>query len=274
LARLDNFRFFELSWGKAAALVPAAAKGEECAMDDRVPPYRERSRQNPPPSRWAVPFPLLFFTSLMVAFFLHSPLGRVETILIEGNHLVTKREILDKIRLNKGASFFRWDAGRAEQILEDMPEIDDAQVDKSFPGKVRIRIRESRQVALWRQGDKLVPVLANGRILTKRPWEDGSPSVPVLSDWGANAEERSALARELGLLPRKRLKEIVEIRPGMDPVYRDVVRVHTRWGHEVRLRIKEFHKKMELYSEFRHHPPGTIYLIDSIRFVPERRGGE
>lgn len=243
-------------------------------MDDRVPPYRELPRQNPPSSRWAVPFTLLFFTSLFVAFFLHSPLGKVETIVIEGNHLVSKREILDGIRLKKGASFFRWDARRAEKVLEGMPEIDDATVDKSFPGKIRIRIRESRHVALWKQEDKLLPVLANGRILTERPWGDKSPSVPVLSDWGTRMEEGSALARELGLLSRKRLQEISEIRPGVDPVYRDVVRVHTRGGHEVRLRIKEFHKKMELYTEFRHHPPGTLYLIDSIRFVPERRGRE
>ena len=243
-------------------------------MDDRVPPYRELPGQNPPPSRWAVPFTLLFFTSLLIAFFLHSPLGKVETIVIEGNHLVSKQEILDGIRLKKGASFFRWNARRAEQVLEDMPEIDDATVDKSFPGTIRIRIRESRQVALWKQEDKLVPVLANGRILTKRPWGERPPSVPVLSDWGTRMEEGAALARELGLLPRNRLEEISEIRPGVDPVYRDVVRVHTRWGHEVRLRIKEFHKKMELYPEFRHHPPGTLYLIDSIRFVPERRGGE
>lgn len=243
-------------------------------MDDRVPPYREIPRQNPPPSRWAAPFTLLFFTSLFVAFFLHSPLGKVETIIIEGNVLVSEREILDGTRLKKGASFFRWDARKAERVLEEMPEIDDATVDKDFPGTIRIHLRESRLVALWKQEDKLVPVLANGQILTDRPWEEKAFAGPVLSNWEQGLEEGAALARELGRLPRERLEEISEIRPGVDPVYRDVVRVHTRQGHEVRLRIKGFHKKMELYPEFRRHPPGTLYLIDSIRFVPEHRGGE
>lgn len=243
-------------------------------MVDRVPPFRELPRQNPPPSRWAVPFTLLFFTSLLVAFFLHSPLGKVENIIIEGNHLVSKQEILDEIRLKKGASFFRWDAGEAEQVLEKMPEIENATVDKSFPGTVRIHIRESRQVALWKQEDKLYPVLANGRVLMNRPWKAQPPPGPILSDWGTRTEDRTALARELALLPREKLEEISGIRPAVDPVYRDVVSVDTRWGHEIRLRIKGLHKKMELYPEFHHHPPGTLYLIDSIRFVPERRGRE
>lgn len=243
-------------------------------MYDRVPPFREHSRQTPPPPRWAAPFTLLFFTSLLVAFFLHSPLGKVETIIIEGNDLVSERDILDGIRLKKGASFFRWDARGAERVLENMPEIDDVTVDKAFPGTIRIQVRESRQVALLKQEDKPVPVLANGRILTERPWEERSFFGPVITDWGTNRESVGALARELGRLPRERLEEISQIRPGVDPVYQDVVLVKTRWGHEVRLRIKEFHKKMELYPEFRHHPPGTLYLIDSIRFVPAHRGGE
>ncbi|WP_169713765.1 cell division protein FtsQ/DivIB [Paludifilum halophilum] len=236
-------------------------------MEQRVPTYRPSTRSIKPPSRKAIFFILIFFLGVLFVLFLESPLGEIKKIRVTGNEWVPDQELLEKSRLAKGSSYFRWDASEAQKRLRRLPEIREVKVTKSFPGEVHIQVWEKDRVGYWLDDKKMHPVLADGTVLTDRLWT-GSVDRPLLKGW-SRRELKDALISGLARTPKKVLADISEIRPGKDESYPDLVKAYTRQGHVVRVRAGDFGRKMKYYSAFRNHPPGTLNLLESTWFVPE-----
>ncbi|MDR6224795.1 cell division protein FtsQ/DivIB [Desmospora profundinema] len=238
-------------------------------MEERVRPLRSPTRSRKPPSFVAILFILLFFLGTLIILFLESPLGEIRDVRIKGNHMVTEEELLQLARLEKGSSYFHWDGGEAERRIAALPEVREAVVTKTFPGTVDIEVKESHRVAFWVEGSLAYPVLGNGEILKDRPWS-GNLDKPLLRGWEKRGEWDPALARGLADLPKRIQADLSEIRPGEDSTYPDLVRVYTRNHHVVRVRIRDFGEKIPYYSMFRNRPPGTLNLLESTWFEPEK----
>ncbi|MDA8354421.1 MAG: FtsQ-type POTRA domain-containing protein [Firmicutes bacterium] len=235
-------------------------------MDERVPPLRPSNHGRKPPSVTAIFFILLFFLGIGVVLFLKSPLSEIRNIRIEGNELVSDREVLETIRLVKGTSFFHWDAGQAEEALTTLPEVRDASVTKSFPSAVRVRLNEVERVGYWSRGDRLYPLLSDGSVLREDPWE-GEVDRPVIR--GLNkGEVLISVAKGLSRLSPGVIDEISEIRPGQDDTYSDLVKVYTRRDHLIHVRARDFGEKVKYYAHFKNRPPGTLNLLESTWYVP------
>ncbi|MFC4076527.1 cell division protein FtsQ/DivIB [Salinithrix halophila] len=239
-------------------------------MNQGVPPYRPfRSRK--PVSFAAILFLVFFFTGILLLVFLKSPFSEIQEIEVVGNRMVPEQEVLDRARLKEGTSYFRWDEQRAERELERMIEIDRVTVIRSFPGGIRIDVREVPRAAYWNEKGKTVPVLADGTILRNRTWT-GQIDRPLLRGWKSK-KLPPALTKGLSDLPENIRVEISEIRPGSDHTYPDLIKAYTRQGHIVRVRARDFGEKMKYYSVFRDRPPGTLNLLESTWFIPEKTDG-
>lgn len=238
-------------------------------MEERMRPLRSSTRPRKPPSVTAILSILFFFMGILVLLFLQSPLGEIRDVQIRGNHMVTEEELLQLARLNEGSSYFHWDGKEAEERIAALPEVQEVAVSKTFPGTVVIEVKESERVAFWMDGSDAYPVLANGKVLTDRSWSD-SLDKPLLRGWKKGSGIDPAFARGLADLPKRIQMDLSEIRPGNDPVYPDLVQVYTRNNHTVRVRMKDFAEKIPYYSMFRDRPPGTLNLLESTWFDPER----
>ncbi|GGA32643.1 hypothetical protein GCM10007416_01550 [Kroppenstedtia guangzhouensis] len=235
-------------------------------MEQRVPPLRSPGRGRKPPSIVAILFILLFFLGISMVLFLKSPLSEIREIRIEGNRWLSDREVMETARLMKEASWFHWDAKRAEDRLRDLPEVKEASVIKSFPGMVRIQLREVNRVGYLSERGHIYPLLSDGSVLKKRPWK-GKVDRPLVK--GLNqSPERKMIAAGLAQLPLQVSAEISEIRPGGNDTYPDLVKVYTLRDHLIRVRARDFGEKMKYYPHFMDRPPGTIHLLESTWYVP------
>ncbi|PTM59217.1 cell division protein FtsQ/DivIB [Desmospora activa] len=239
-------------------------------MEERMRPLPSSTRSRKPPSVTAILSILLFFTGVLILLFLKSPLGEIRDVQIKGNHMVTEEELLQLARLNEGSSYFHWDGEEAEERIAALSEVKEAAITKVFPGTVVIEVKESERVAFWMDGSDAYPVLANGKVLTNRTWSD-SLDKPLLKGWKKGEEIDPALARGLADLPKRIQMDLSEIRPGEDATYPDLVQVYTRNNHTVRVRIQDFTEKIPYYSMFRDRPPGTLNLLESTWFDPEKK---
>ncbi|PTX51957.1 cell division protein FtsQ [Melghirimyces profundicolus] len=235
-------------------------------MEERVPPLRPSNHGRKPPSVTAIFFILLFFLGVCLVLFLKSPLSEIREIRVEGNHLVSDREVLETVRLVKGTSFFHWETGKAEQALRTLPQVRDATVSKSFPGTVRIRLTEVKRVGYWAGDRKIYPLLSDGSVLQEEPWE-GEVDRPVIRDFG-KGEMLASVAAGLSELSPKVILELSEIRPGKDVTYPDLVKIYTRRDHLIRVQASELGEKVKYYPHFKDRPPGTLNLLESTWYVP------
>lgn len=235
-------------------------------MEERIPPFHASSQSQRPPAWRAIGFILLFFMGVLVVLFLHSDLSKIDQVEVEGNFLVSDEEVRSKAGLVKGADFFRWDADQARKALKQVPAIADVSIERSFPGTLRIQIREWETLALWQDEHGLYPLLANGSIQFKRPWENHSFDGPIIRDF--SEEKAKELAEKLVKIPASTRRDLSEITPKASEIYGDLIQVTSRQDHLIYVQLGNFHEKLKLYPRFRNQPQGILYFLETTRYVP------
>jgi cell division protein FtsQ len=237
-------------------------------MVERVPPFRSRVGKKRSPSPWMYIFIFLFFTGMLLILFLRSPLSKIERIEVIGNRLVPTGEILAKTKVAKGISYFGVNASHAEAVLEAMPEIETAKVEKMFPNRIYIQIQEKPPVAILMISEqKFLPILSNGTILENRPVVS-QQFQPTFEGWARSSSTMKLAAVQLDKLPKNILSEIKVIRPV--PGKQDQIEIWSGRNHRIFIRAKDLSKKMLYYPSFIHHPRGTLFLLESIWFIPDK----
>lgn len=237
-------------------------------LDERVPPLRIKVGYKRSLSPWIFAIIFVFLMGILLVLFLLSPFGRVEHLHIEGNRLLTEKEILQIIRLQKGSPHFHFNLSQAKHQLEKCPEIQHVEIKRSFPSKIYIRVKEFPVVAVMQRKDgQFAPVLSNGAILPHRRTTDMVDSGPVIEQKDyANSTLQLAL-RNFVHVPKKIRKEIewihlVKNRP-------DQVMLLSKNRHQIYVRANELHQKLLYYPFFQKHPEGKLYLLQGIWFSPE-----
>jgi cell division protein FtsQ len=240
-------------------------------MDERIPHFRSRVGRRRSPSPWLFVFIFVFFSGMLFILFLRSPLSKIEKIHISGQHLVTTEEILAKTRMKKGVSYFSIDESRAEQTLTQLPEVKRVSVDKTFPNQVYIRVEEWPPVAIFQTEDqKLLPILSNGTILTARPYTSDRPKQPIFRGWVRKNPTFTSAVKQVARLPESIRATFISISPVANDA--EQVEIKSDQQHQIFVRANEITAKCQFYPSFYQHPPGMLYLLESIWFAPRRSG--
>ncbi|SFJ04484.1 cell division protein FtsQ/DivIB [Thermoflavimicrobium dichotomicum] len=237
-------------------------------MDGRVPPLRLRLNNHSSTSPWFYLLMSLFLLTLITILFLRSPLSKLEKIEIGGNKLISDQEILKRIRFVKGISYFHFSPSEARRALETLPELKEVEIKKSFPNQVYIQVQEHPIIALWlTREQKLIPLLANGFAL-KKVSVTNIGAKPIVQGWDSLNPVAVLALKQFALLPKELQEEITSIQPA--PYASDQVLLISKKRHYIFVRAHELLKKVKLYSSFKNHPSGKIYLLESIWFAPEK----
>lgn len=216
---------------------------------------------------------LLFITLLCVLFF-RSSLSKISEITIEGNTFATKEEILQSSGLKTGAPFFGTSSEKISRKLSKIPSIQEVIVDKSFPGKVHITIKEHALSAYELTPDgELKGLLANG---TKIELVNGLMPIekPILTGWKSDDDNLAKLCAALAQIPDELISDISEITPSPTLSYSDRIKMYTRSRFEVISTISLLPRKAEyMNSILQSQDPGKLTLLDADSYVPYNQSG-
>lgn len=237
-------------------------------MEERVPPLRVYVAKRNSPSPWALFLIFLFFIGFLLILFLRSPLGEIHQVKIEGNRLITEKEIIDKTQIRLDESFFRFRSSEVQRVLTKLPEIEEVEVRKVFPSTIHIRIQERKVIALLRTTDaKIIPILDHGILLTHRTTIPMMDNPAIFEGWDEHHEEFRHVVQQFAKVEPNLQKEIAYIRPV--PNHLDQTLLISRVGHKIYVRTEEMAEKMALYPSLRQQSSGSIYLLESVWFSPD-----
>lgn len=94
-----------------------------------------------------------------------SPLFDVDRVVVVGVDRIGADEVVEVAGIDTGDPMVDLDPGAVARRVEDLPRVDDARVERAWPGTVRIRVTEREAVAVAGEGPSAVAVGRDGRIL-------------------------------------------------------------------------------------------------------------
>lgn len=120
-----------------------------------------------------------------------SDILQVAAVEVQGNRMVTKRQVLDKADLNRGGNLLDIDMHQASENIKTLAWVDDVQIRRNWPSTVEIEIREHKPLALINiadaSGTKLHYVDVNGHVFTQVKSETDL-DFPVLTGKGLSRD--------------------------------------------------------------------------------------
>jgi cell division protein FtsQ len=114
-----------------------------------------------------------------------------EQIEVNGNHIVSREAVLQQFVHDRGRSVLRLPLEERRGIIEEIPWVESATVQRILPNRVRVELSERTPIAFLRNGTELALIDVHGVILDRPKSED--LQFPVVTGLSENTprEERS-----------------------------------------------------------------------------------
>ncbi|WP_438446318.1 cell division protein FtsQ/DivIB [Gorillibacterium sp. sgz5001074] len=219
---------------------------------------------------------IVFFITVFIILFFQSSISKISEIRVEGNELVPAEEIIAASGVEPGDHFFTTSTHRARDKVKLHPFLESVEISKSFPGMVKIQVKEYRRVAFQLAADGTKEVLlADGSALPVAGQAAHVPlDMPILSNWNADDPMKKALCAALAQVPAHLLSDISEIKPEPSVAYPDKIKLYTRSRYEVYTTIEYLPGNVEYLGYMtaelmeRGKTTGVITMLEQIRHAP------
>jgi len=230
---------------------------------------RTRSRRN----RRLIVLLILFFITILLLLFFHSNFSRITSIEITGHVYVSEAQIMEASGVELGDHFFAASTEAIRKRVSGIEIIEEATVEKKFPGELFIEVKEYAEVAYQITSEgQTEAILSNGTSLSIA---DRSVVVdkPILSGWTDQAM-KSSLTRTLAMIDPDLLTDISEIKPAPSKGYPDKIIMYTRSFFQIETTIGKLPEKIKGYRPIIEDQleqgmnGGTIMMLEVDRFRP------
>jgi cell division protein FtsQ len=126
--------------------------------------------------------------------------GGLDQVEVTGLRFTSGAQILDAVALADARTLLSFDSAAAQARIEQLPFIASAEIERVFPNRLVVRVRERTPIAVWELNGEHWLIDAGGRVLSaiKR---GAVPGLPRLKGEGA-AREGRALLDALSLHPK------------------------------------------------------------------------
>jgi cell division protein FtsQ len=114
---------------------------------------------------------------------------RVENILVEGRQNLDVATLKALVNMERGAPLFAFDPDTAQSLLQSVPWVRSAHIERRWPDTLYIRITERAPFALWSREGRLALIADDGTVLTERGLE---PYRHLIVLTGAHAPQNAA----------------------------------------------------------------------------------
>ncbi|AIQ13899.1 cell division protein FtsQ/DivIB [Paenibacillus durus] len=212
---------------------------------------------------------LLLFIALLGVIFFRSPASRITEIDFRGSKYSTPEELLRQSGLKKGGQFFAVSKGDVEKSLLELNTVQQATVDKHFPGVVTVQIKEFPAVAYEIDpSGSLKAILSSGATVSID--ESGiAVEKPILTGWKASDPYKARLCGVLAEIPNALTSDISEIVPSPTLSFPDRIKLYTRSHFEVTTAVSLLKDKVEYLNQvIETKEPGMITMLEADSYVP------
>jgi cell division protein FtsQ len=110
----------------------------------------------------------------------------LDQVALLGHRYTADKDIFEALELRRARTMLSFDPQRARSRLAELPWIDEASIERVFPDRLEVRIRERTPIAVWSRGERSFLIDADGRTLASVPAEV-MPQLPRVSGEGADA---------------------------------------------------------------------------------------
>lgn len=95
----------------------------------------------------------------------------VKDILVVGRRMTARGDLLNAVRLSRGAPILAFDFEAARKRIEQLPWIKTASVERMLPNTVVIRVHERKPMALWQNDGQFALIDEDGEVITRKHLE-------------------------------------------------------------------------------------------------------
>ncbi|WP_438492300.1 cell division protein FtsQ/DivIB [Paenibacillus sp. IHBB 3054] len=212
---------------------------------------------------------LLLFIALLAVIFFRSSMSRITEIQFQGNKYSTREELLEKSGLALGGQYFAVSNDAVADRLKELKTVQEASVEKKFPGLVSISIKEYPAVAYELDQDGVLEaILSSGAAVSVN--ETGiAVEKPILTSWGEDDPHKAKLCQTLASIPNELTSDISEIVPSPTLSFPDRIKLYTRSHFEVITAISLLKDKVEYLNQvIETEEPGLIKMLEADSYVP------
>lgn len=104
---------------------------------------------------------------IVLCICLFTPIFGVSEITVEGNKKLTAEEIIGLSGIKKEQNIFRINTKKTALILEELPYVNDAEIVRKFPAKIKIVINEATDDIIIDTPTEFVVATIDGKVLYK-----------------------------------------------------------------------------------------------------------
>lgn len=234
--------------------------GKVVSIEDRIPKLkRERRRKT---NRRIMILLFLFFLLILSILYFHSPMSKVGSITVQGNHLITTEDIIAASGLTAETVILNIDKDELLTKIMDIPEIKSAELSLTLPNHLHINVEEYDVLGILKTADENLVLLENGNLSAWNDRYQHELDVPILVGFSED-EQLPLLAKQLGELAievRNSISEIIFTPKETDPL---AVTLYMNDGFEVRATLRSFADRMNYYPDLISQiDPGEKGILD------------
>ena len=230
------------------------------SIEDRIPKLKEARKKKA--NRRLIFYLSIFFFLISAIVYLQSPLSHVKHIEVNGNQVVSEKEIVELSGLSTKTNLWVINESDIRDALTEQPIIKDVEVKRKLPQTVQLNVTEHEVVGYVKNESKYHPVLEDGTTITSvhAPYKGDRPLLH-------NFHEEQYLQRissELSQIPEHVFQLISEIT--WDPTDKNKYKItlYMNDGFIVHATLRDFANKMALYpsiaSQLQPDEKGIIHM--------------
>ncbi len=147
-----------------------------------MPSLYSTSQSHKKSGRWHVIQSLffIFICCLAIFFFLQSSFFQVKEINVRGNKEFNTKEVVSLSGLSVGINIFKADLRQAESKVAAHPMVRTVQINRDFPARIIIEIKEREPAAVAFSGGNLVVISRDGYCLSRES-SPGQANLPIIT---------------------------------------------------------------------------------------------
>lgn len=107
---------------------------------------------------------------------------RVDEILVVGRRETPRQELLDAVRLSRGAPILAFDIEAARTRVEALPWVRHARIERMLPDTILLNVEERQPLALWQHRGKFALIDHEGEVILRDDLERFSDLVVVVGE--------------------------------------------------------------------------------------------
>lgn len=217
-------------------------------LENHLPKLKEQRRKKM--YRRLIPLLLLFSCAILIVVYFISPLSKVGTISVTGNHDVTDQKVINASQMKSGSSLWGtlWnDEDFTSSVLDEIPQVKSAELDHKGWNDIVIEVAEHKIVAYSHDDNTYFPILENGKIVN----ESRSVSLgnyPLFKSF-PEGKSLNLLIEQYQLLNPSVQNSISEIEYMPSEIDDYLITIYMNDGNHVIATLPSFAEKMNYYPD-------------------------